>query len=230
MGTRRTPNQDIRHPPLAPHGLFITFEGIEGSGKTTHCHRLANLLKKQGYRVLVTREPGGTPLAEAIRRLLLTSPSSGSVKETITPHTEAMLIMASRSQHVTHVIVPALREGTIVLCDRFFDSTLAYQGYGRGMNLQDLQDLHRMTTNGMTPDLTLLFDLSVSRGLARRKSARVQNRIDRETRAFHERVRKGFLALAQQHPRRITTINSAGRMEHVSRMVDESVVSLLEGC
>jgi len=198
-------------------GLFITLEGIEGSGKTTQLARLAKFLREKGYRVVETREPGGTPLAEQIRGIMLNVPSTmpreqqaARPVEPITRECEAALVFAARAQHVAHVIQPALQEGAIVLCDRFFDSTLAYQGYARGMNVRILEKFNQFATSGLKPDLTLLFDLPVKRGLARRRQHdSEQNRLDRETRQFHNRVRKGFLELAAHDPRRIKIIGAA---------------------
>jgi dTMP kinase len=195
-------------------GVFITLEGIEGSGKTTQCARLAKFLREQGYRVVETREPGGTPIAECIRDLLLglssTRPQAvPSATDPLTPQCEAALIFAARSQHVAEVIKPALREGAVVLCDRFSDSTLAYQGYARGLPLRDLCRMNGFATNGLTPDLTLLFDLPVAVGLARRRQEGTsQNRLDRESVRFHERVRKGFLKLHTRFPGRIHLLDA----------------------
>ncbi|HSF09057.1 MAG TPA: dTMP kinase [Nitrospirales bacterium] len=190
-------NQDLQL------GLFITFEGTEGSGKTTQCRRLAKTLRFQGYQVLETREPGGTPLAEAIRRLLLSHARTQSPGEAITPACETALILAARAQHVAHVIRPALAKGMIVLCDRFFDSTLAYQGYGRNLDADFLHQSHQLVTDGLTPDLTLLLDLPIQDGLTRRRKSKHQNRLDRESLNFHQRVRQGFIMLAKQNPQRI---------------------------
>jgi dTMP kinase len=184
-------------------GLFITFEGTEGSGKTTQCRRLARALRFQGYQVLETREPGGTPLAEAIRRLLLSHTRTKLQVEAITPACETALILAARAQHVAHVVRPALAKGMIVLCDRFFDSTLAYQGYGRNLDAAFLYHSHQFVTDGLTPHLTLLFDLPIQDGLTRRRKSKHQNRLDRESLDFHQRVRQGFIALAKQNPQRI---------------------------
>ncbi len=189
-------------------GLFITFEGPEGSGKTTQCKKLARTLREYGYRVLITREPGGTPLAENIRGLLLTQPNSRAAQESISPGCETLLILAARAQHVAHVIEPALALGTIVLCDRFFDSTLAYQGYGRKIPIPTMKTVNRFATNGLQPHLTFLLDLPIVKGLARRQRSNYQNRIDKESITFHESVRKGFLRLAKQHPDRIHTMDA----------------------
>lgn len=186
-------------------GLFITFEGPEGGGKSTQIRQLASALRQAGYRVILTREPGGTKVAEAIRHTLLLS----STREIITPETESLLILAARSQHVTHLIAPALQKGAVVLCDRFSDSTFAYQGYGRKIPLPWLKAANGIATGGCEPDLTLLFDLPVKVGLARRrKAAGLQNRLDREPERFHTSVRKGFLALAEKSRGRIKVIDA----------------------
>jgi len=186
-------------------GLFITLEGPEGSGKSTQIRYLAQTLRRSGYSVVQTREPGGTVVAEAIRQTLLLSSS----RETITPETESLLILAARSQHVAHLIAPALQRGAIVLCDRFSDSTFAYQGFARGLDLTWLQTANAVATHGHNPDLTLLFDVPVGVGLARRRNARgKQNRLDRESERFHRLVRRGFLTLATQAPRRIKVIDA----------------------
>ncbi len=204
-----------------PPGLFITLEGIEGSGKSTQILHLAKLLDRAGFRVLQTREPGGTATAEAIRHILLT-PSS---HEPVTPQTEALLILAARCQHVAHLIRPALRRGTLVLCDRFSDSTFAYQGFARGLDLQWLRAANEVATGGLTPDLTLVLDLPVSVGLARRRADRgEQNRLDRETERFHRKVRRGFLALAAEEPGRMTIVNANRPAQEVQDELTEFVV------
>jgi dTMP kinase len=189
-------------------GLFITFEGTEGSGKTTQCRRLARSLRKQGYQVLETREPGGTPLAETLRKLLLASSKPEGQTESVTPACETMLIFAARSQHIAHVIQPALEKGMIVLCDRFFDSTLAYQGYARSLDKTFLDDAQQFIAHGLQPHLTFFLDLPVQDGLARRQQTKSQNRIDKESLGFHQRVRRGFLALTKEHPKRIQTVDA----------------------
>ncbi len=199
--------------------MLITVEGVEGSGKTTQIQRLARLLREEGYRVLKTREPGGTPLAEAIRRTLLRS-----TRERMDPRCETLLILAARSQHVAQVIKPALDRGIVVLCDRFVDSTLAYQGYGRGLDVGVLRRLNRFATDGLEPDLSLLLDLPVSVGLTRRRRSKLeQNRLDRESRRFHNAVRRGFLELAAREPNRIVVLDgtkpAASLAEEVSAIV-----------
>ena len=186
-------------------GQFITFEGPEGCGKSTHIRRLAERLIGAGVPVLLTREPGGTPTGEAIRRLL----QHESDDAAMAARTEVLLFCASRAQLVEQVIAPALTRGTWVLSDRFADSTLAYQGYGRGFAQAALRALNAFATGGLVPDLTLLLDISVVAGL-RRVGARHardgggKDRIERAARAFHERVRVGFLELARASPRRET--------------------------
>jgi len=205
-------------------GLFVTFEGIEGSGKSTQCMRLAKALREHGYRVVETREPGGTALAEQIRDLLL----HPRIAEPISAETEACLILAARAQHVAHVIEPALRAGTVVLCDRFTDSTLAYQGFARGLKLADLRALNHVATRGITPALTLLFDLPVTIGLTRRRrEGEPQNRLDREATRFHERVRAGFRTLARREPRRIKILNGRQEPDRLAREVETIVLKSL---
>ena len=202
----------MRAKRLLRRGLLLTVEGPEGSGKSTQIPYLATALRKAGYAVVQSREPGGTPVAEAIRKVLLLSPS----QERITAETEALLIFAARSQHVAHVIRPALERGAIVLCDRFSDSTLVYQGFARGLNLKWLRAADAIATGGLNPDLTLLLDLPVVVGLARRRTARgKQNRLDHESERFHRLVRRGFLTLAKQSAGRITIIKANRPMEDV---------------
>ena len=202
-------------------GLFITLEGVEGSGKSTQICHLAEALTQTGYTVLQTREPGGTATAEAIRHILLT----GSSHEPVAPQTEALLILAARCQHVTHLVRPALQRGTVVLCDRFSDSTFAYQGFARGLDLQWLRTANEVATGGLTPDLTLVLDLPVSVGLARRRSDRgEQNRLDRETERFHRTVRRGFLALAAEEPGRMKIVNANRSAQEVRDELTEIVV------
>lgn len=210
-------------------GLLLTFEGIEGSGKTTQCARLAKSLREEGYRVLETREPGGTPVAERIRNIFLGTPAPSLHAEPIAPECEAHLVFACRSQHVARVIEPAIRDGVIVLCDRFLDSTLAYQGYGRGLPLSSLRALNRFAARGLAPSLTLLFDLPVRTGLGRRRRHQTDlNRLDRETTQFHERVRRGFLDLAAKEPRRIKIVDATADPDAVARKVTTLVHGFLK--
>lgn len=189
-------------------GKFITFEGPEGGGKSTHIKRLAERLKAQGIDVLVTREPGGTPTGEAIRGIL----QHDHTGEVVCPEAELLLFEASRAQLVRTVILPALHKGTWVLCDRFADSTTAYQGYGRGFDLDAIFMLNQNAMGECIPDLTFLMDIDVQAGrerLTQRNLAlnTTSDRIEREAVEFHERVRAGFLALAKRWPERIKVIN-----------------------
>jgi len=205
-------------------GLFLTLEGPEGSGKSTQMLLLGAALRKAGHSVIFTREPGGTKVAEAIRETLLSATSN----EPVTPHTEALLVLAARSQHVAHLIRPALGRGAIVLCDRFADSTFAYQGFGRGLSLSWLENANRAATGGLMPHRTLLLDVPASVGLVRRRRARGnQNRLDRESAAFHQRVRQGFLTLASRAPRRIQVVDANRPVEVVRAEIEALVLGWL---
>jgi dTMP kinase len=190
--------------------MFITFEGIEGSGKTTQLRRVAALLPD----VVVTKEPGGTPIADRIRAILLDSASS------LDPIAEMFLFAASRRQHVVEIIRPALARGTVVLCDRFTDATLAYQGFGRLLDLDRLRMLNAWATDSLTPDLTLLFDLAEETGLTRARSrnagaATDEGRFEAEDLRFHRRVREGYVALATAEPKRFAVIDANGGEDEV---------------
>jgi dTMP kinase len=174
--------------------VFVVVEGIEGSGKSTLVESLAIRLRAEGHEVVTTREPGGTPVGNAIRGIFLDPAVS------IEPLTESLLVNAARAQHVHTVIRPMLALGRIVICDRYTDSTLAYQGYGRDLNLQLLRELCRIATDGLEPQLVLLLDATVETGRGRLQERPVTDRIETEDDVFHERVRRGFLALAQSSP------------------------------
>ncbi len=213
----------LRQSTGRSRGRFITFEGVEGSGKTSQISRSAERLRDLGWPVIETREPGGTSVAEQIRDVML---NRGN--EQLTPLTEAFLVMAARAQHVEEVIRPALAAGVVVLCDRFADSTLAYQGYGRGLALPSLRRLNRLATAGLEPDMTIVFDVPVTVGLQRRRAHREVNRLDMESVAFHERVRKGFLQLARAEPRRMKVVNSGVSQARVSNLVLELIEQILQ--
>jgi len=203
-------------------GRFITFEGVEGCGKTTQIARLERYLEGQGYSVFVTREPGGTPLAEAIRELLL-----DVAHGTMAPTTELLLYEAARAQHVAERIRPALAAGQVVLCDRFADSTTAYQGAGRGLHEETVVSLHHVATGGIWPDCTLLLDLAAAEGLERVRRRGGSDRIQEETLAFHERVRQGFLCLAAREPQRIRIIDAAQSIEEVAQTICSHIRTVL---
>jgi len=209
-------------------GLFITFEGIEGSGKSTQAQALARYLRDKGFEVLETREPGGTPVAEHIREMFLRPTREPRSVDPLVPECEVALILAARSQHVTNLLRPALEKGAVIVCDRFSDSTLAYQGYGRGLPLRELRSLTRWAAKDLTPDVTFLFDLPVSQGLRRRLASSDANRLDHESVAFHQRVRKGFLSLAQQSLRRIHTINAGRSAQAIARQLITLIAPLLD--
>ena len=187
-------------------GMFITFEGPEGSGKSTQIRMLYERLHACGLPTLLTREPGGTPTGEAIRRLLQHDVADADMAH----RTEVLLFCASRAQIVEQVIRPALGQGSWVLCDRFTDSTLAYQGYGRGFALEDLRALNRFATGGLVPDLTVLLDIPVDESFRRIASRTSEtDRIERTERVFHERLRTGYLELAAAEPARFRVLSSA---------------------
>jgi dTMP kinase len=196
-----------------PGGFFISFEGPEGGGKSTQIHRLAATLADQGYVVWTTREPGGTRVGEMIRPILL------SQRQTrMTPWSEALLFTAARAQHVEEVIRPRLARGELVLCDRYTDSTLAYQGYGRGLDLDTLRRLQAQATAGLLPALTILLNLPVETGLSRIPRP-AQDRLDRETATFHQRVRAGYLEMAAADPRRWREVDAAADADQVAKRI-----------
>ncbi|MCX7592022.1 MAG: dTMP kinase [Kiritimatiellae bacterium] len=212
-------------------GFFITLEGPEGSGKTTQVERLVARLKAAGYEVVKTREPGGTPAGEAIRRIL----KHEAIGEQLCPEAEALLFAASRAQLVRTVILPALERGACVVCDRFADSTLAYQGYGRGLGCAPLEPLNSFVIDGAVPDLTVLLDIDVRAGLVRlaarnQASNGVKDRLEREDLNFHERTRQGYLELAARWPERIQVVDAAQAMEEVERQIWQLVETRLRVC
>jgi dTMP kinase len=183
--------------------VFITFEGIEAAGKSTLIAALTGDLRTSGVEVLCTREPGGTSLGDLIRRMVL---APGAV---IDPLAEALLMNASRAQHVAEVIAPALRAGTTVLCDRFFDATLAYQGYGRGLDVEMLLELCLIATQRIAPDLTFLLDLAPELSQERVQARGASDRLELEDLAFHARVRAGYLEVARRFPNRVVVLDAA---------------------
>lgn len=204
-------------------GVFLTLEGGEGSGKTTQIRNLSDWLQGLGYRVIVTREPGGTPFADRLRQLLLHS-KPGSV----TPEMELFLYETARRDHVETVIRPGLGQKAIVLCDRFTDATLAYQGFGRGLSVKTIEDLNQAATGGLKPDRTFVLDLPATEGLKRaRKRNKKLDRLEKESLAFHRRVRRGYLTLARKEPKRIRIIHADRDPNHVFAQLRREVEKLL---
>ena len=209
---------------MLPVSRFITFEGIEGSGKSSHARSLAAALRARGYEVVETREPGGTPAGTAIRALLL-----GAEATPLTALAELFLYCADRTQHVTETIRPALDAGHVVVCDRFSDSTIAYQGYGRGLDLDIVQALDARAREGLEPSLTFLLDCPAEVGLARAKArAGAADRFERETVAFHARVRTGFTTLATQSPGRMIIVDSTQDPAVTGKRIVEVTLERLE--
>ncbi|WP_369990450.1 dTMP kinase [Pseudomonas xanthosomatis] len=206
-------------------GLFITLEGPEGAGKSTNREYLAERLREQGIDVVMTREPGGTPLAERIRELLL-APSD----ETMAADTELLLMFAARAQHLAEVIRPALARGAVVLCDRFTDATYAYQGGGRGLSVERIATLESFVQGALRPDLTLVFDLPVEVGLARAAARGRLDRFEQEGQGFFEAVRQAYLQRAAQHPQRYSLLDAAQSLDAVQRSIDALLPGILERC
>ncbi len=204
-------------------GQLITFEGIEGSGKSSQMASLAEHLEQKGWNILRTREPGGTKLGERIRELLLDTGHPD-----ITAKTELLLYLASRAQHFQEVILPALQQGKVVLCDRFSEATLAYQGYGRGLDLNKIKTLLKFVTEGRKPDLTLLLDLEARKGLMRINNRTSKDRLEQERIEFYEKVRQGYLKLAKMSPRQIVVIDASRSYEKVSAQIRETVEAFLK--
>jgi dTMP kinase len=203
-------------------GWFVTLEGPEGSGKTTQAGRLADAARATGVPVVLTREPGGTRIGDAVRSVVLQADNESAP---IAPRTEALLFNASRAQLVSDVVAPALARGALVVCARYADSTVAYQGYGLGLDVGDLRALEAFATEGRVPDLTILLDLPVADGLAR-KGVEETTRFEALDLAFHERVRAGFLAIAAQEPTRFRLVDASQSPDAVFADVLAAVSSL----
>jgi len=201
-------------------GKFITFEGSEGSGKSTQASLVHDYLKKKKVPVLLLREPGGVKISEAIRSLLL------DVKnEKMTKECETLLYMASRAQLVEEVLIPSLKAGTVVLCDRFLDSTIAYQGYGNGVDLETIKKIGTFATQGVIPVLTLLFDIDPAKGLSRTNA--VKDRIELRPVEYHRKVREGYLALVKEQPKRIKVIKVDQGKEEIFEVVKKYIDEVL---
>jgi dTMP kinase len=203
-------------------GIFITFEGVEGSGKTTQMVRLARVLGRRGHRVERTSEPDGTALGSAIRRFF------ERPRLRPEPLVEVFLFMAARHQHVTEKLAPWLAHGRLVLCDRYTDATVAYQGYGRGVDVDFIRELNARATSGLSPDLTLLFDLAPEEGF-RRIGQRRLDHFEREKLAFHRRVRRGYREIHRAEPKRVRLVRAARPPAEVAREVDAVVQEYLGG-
>jgi dTMP kinase len=202
--------------------MFITFEGTEGCGKTSQIPLLALYLRQQGYKVITTREPGGTLIGDQIRAIL-----SDLTNTSMQPRTEILLFQASRAQHVDELIVPHLQTGHVVLCDRFTDSTLAYQGYGYQRYLGKIEPIIEFATGGVKPDLTLLLDMEVEIGLRRRASGGEWNRLDAMEVEFYQRVREGYHKLVKAEPERWAVINADQPVEKVQADIRQAVAQHL---
>ena len=207
-------------------GFFITLEGVEGSGKTTQTALVGDALRAAGHRVMVTREPGGTRAGEAIRAIFLDPAVS------LHAAAELLLVLADRAQHVREKLKPALAAGEIVLSDRYSDSTTAYQGYGRGLDLKLLDELNRLASDGAYPDLTIVLDLAVETGLERtrarvRGDVRGPDRFEGEQVEFHRRVREGFLTIAREQPGRVRTLDATAPVAEITGRIVEAIVALV---
>jgi dTMP kinase len=202
--------------------MFITLEGPDGSGKTSQVSPLSDFLTQQGFPVIITREPGGTAIGDQVRQIL------GDLQNTkMHPRTETLLFLSARAQLVEQVIKPHLKNGYIVLCDRYADSTMAYQGYGHQNDLKQIESLINFATGGLKPELTLLLDLDVEEGLRRKVHGREWNRLDAYSLEFHQRVRQGYLKLAAAEPERWVKIDAGLPAEEVQEDIRKAIISRL---
>jgi dTMP kinase len=200
-------------------GIFITFEGPEGSGKTTHSKLLCGFLRKKGFKVLHTREPGGTLISEKIRKILLDPKNKG-----MDVGCEMLLYMAARAQIVKEKILPALEKGNIVICDRFTDATLAYQGYAGGMDLKVINSIASIVTKGLEPDMTFLLDIDARAGLLR--AGKSKDRMELKSIIYHNKVRDGYLSIAKKEPKRIKILSSTGKMGQTQEEIRKAVLRI----
>ncbi len=203
--------------------MFITLEGPDGSGKTCQVPELADFLRQRGYDVLTTREPGGTAIGDQVRGVLMNLDNTE-----MHPRTEILLFQSSRAQLVHEVIVPSLEAGKVVICDRYADSTIAYQGYGHQTNIQELRNIVEFATGGLKPDLTILFDIDAETGLRRRSADGDWNRLDAYELALHERARAGYHSMAAAEPERWLTLDATQSIEDVQAELRRLVLSRLE--
>ena len=200
--------------------LFITFEGADGCGKTTQIELVNKYLQEKGYKTLVTREPGAKGLGEKLREILL------NYEGEVSPNCESFLFLADRAQHVDCIIKPALKNNTIVLCDRHTDSTIAYQGYGRQLDIQEIKKLNDIAVNGLKPDLTIVFDIDVETSMQR--VGKTKDRMESAGMEFFNRVRNGYLEIAQEEPNRVKVINSADTIKNIHTKVVELVEEIIK--
>jgi len=209
-----------------PRGLLITFEGVEGSGKSTHCEKICSYLEKKGVEFVHVHEPGGTRIGEQIRNILLSDKN-----EEMVDRTELFLFLASRCQVVEELMKTALNEGKVVICDRYTDSTVAYQGYGRGMDEKFIRSLNRFVVGDLVPDLTIVLDVETPIGLKRAKKradGRKLDRIEKTKLSFHQRIRQGYLGLARVEPERVRIVDVDRDMKKTERAVRRCVDKFLE--
>ena len=205
---------------MKKRGIFITFEGPEGSGKTTHSRLLCAFLRRKGFKVLHTREPGGTAISEKIRNVLL-DPKNRDMDVVC----EMFLYMAARAQIVKKKILPALKEGRIVICDRFVDATLAYQGYAGGIDIKIIKNIGSLVTKGISPEVTFLLDIGAKEGLLRSK--KFKDRMERKSLLYHKKVRKGYLTIARKEPRRVKIVLAKGDISKTQYSIRRIIVSRL---
>ncbi len=204
-------------------GIFISFEGIEGSGKSTQANLLHEHLIKKGIRAILTEEPGGTKIGEKIRKILLDSENKD-----ILPFTELLLYYASRAQHINEIIIPSLNKGVTVITDRFTDSTIAYQGYGRCIDLNTILTIDKLITSSLRPDITFLLDLDVEIGLKRNQGINKADRLELEDINFHKRVRNGYVELASKEPDRIKLIDASRDITIIHKKIVKLTMNLLK--
>lgn len=203
-------------------GIFITIEGGDGSGKSTQIDLLMSYFDEHGFKVLLTREPGGTPISEKIREVIL---DSNNVE--MDNMTEVLLYAAARAQHVAEFIKPSIEQGKVVICDRFVDSSVVYQGYARGVGIDAVEDINSYATLGLIPDLTILLDLPPDLGLFRKKNQQALDRLELESDAFHLKVNEGYRLLAKRHQNRILTVDATKSIEDIHQIILEAIKTLL---
>ena len=200
-------------------GLFITFEGIDGCGKTTQINLLKNYLENNGYKVILTREPGAKGLGEKLREILLNYDGE------VSSNCESFLFLADRAQHIDTIIKPAIQNGVVVLCDRHTDSTVAYQGYGRSLDLDQIKQLNNIATSGIKPDITFILDIDIETSLTRIGKGR--DRMENSGREFFERVRNGYIEISKQEPERVKLLNGKDTIDDLNKQIIDSVQKIL---